>query len=55
MAAAFVAARDIAQADGRTGPIHFVPVSTAYVASTHQGEAKEELLESNPFTVDESF
>ncbi len=52
VAAAFVAARDLAVADGRTGPVHFVPVSTAYVASTHQGEAKEELLEANPFTVD---
>ena len=40
-----VAARALAEADGRTGPVHFVPVSTAYVASTHQGEAKEELLE----------
>jgi fatty acyl-CoA reductase len=32
--------------------VHFLPVSTAYVAGTHQGEAKEELLEGNRFTVD---
>ncbi len=37
---------------GRTGPEHFIPVSTAYVAGTHQGEAKEELLDANPFTVE---
>ena len=35
----------------RTGG-HHLPVSTAYVASTHQGEAKEELLEANPFSID---
>jgi len=27
-------------------------VSTAYVASTHQGEAREELLSENRFTID---
>jgi HAD superfamily hydrolase (TIGR01490 family) len=31
---------------------HLISVSTAYVASTHQGEAKEELLDANPFTVE---
>jgi fatty acyl-CoA reductase len=31
---------------------HLVAVSTAYVASTHQGEAKEELLSENKFTLD---
>jgi HAD superfamily hydrolase (TIGR01490 family) len=31
---------------------HLIAVSTAYVASTHQGEAKEELLSENPFTLD---
>jgi HAD superfamily phosphoserine phosphatase-like hydrolase len=31
---------------------HLISVSTAYVASTHQGEAKEELLSENPFTLD---
>ncbi len=52
VAQAYVAARDLAEADGRVGPRHFIPVSTAYVASTHQGEAKEELLSANPFTLD---
>ena len=31
---------------------HLIAVSTAYVASTHQGEAKEELLSENPFALD---
>ena len=31
---------------------HLVAVSTAYVASTHQGEAREELLSENRFTLD---
>ncbi len=31
---------------------HLIAVSTAYVASTHQGEAKEELLNENRFTLD---
>jgi HAD superfamily hydrolase (TIGR01490 family) len=31
---------------------HLISVSTAYVASTHQGEAKEELLSENRFTLD---
>ena len=31
---------------------HLIAVSTAYVASTHQGEAKEELLSENPFTLE---
>jgi len=52
VAGAITDARALAEADGRRGPVHFVPVSTAYVASTHQGEAKEELLDANPFTVD---
>jgi HAD superfamily hydrolase (TIGR01490 family) len=34
---------------------HMISVSTAYVASTHQGEAKEELLEENRFTLDVSW
>jgi len=51
VAEAFVAARALAEAEGRTGPVHYLPVSTAYVASTHQGEAKEELLDANPFTI----
>jgi len=52
VAGAVVAARILAGAEGRVGPVHFLPVSTAYVAGTHQGEAKEELLDANPFTVD---
>ena len=52
VAAAFVAARAMAESDGRTGPVHYIPVSTAYVAGTHQGEAREELLDANPFTVE---
>src|SRR5580692_3572388 len=31
---------------------HLISVSTAYVAGTHQGEAKEELLSENRFTLD---
>ena len=34
---------------------HLVAVSTAYVASTHQGEAKEELLSENRYTLDVSW
>lgn len=32
--------------------VHMVAVSTAYVAGTHQGEAKEQLLDANPFSLD---
>ncbi len=32
--------------------MHLVAVSTAYVAGTHQGEAREELLDGNRFSVD---
>ena len=52
VAAAIVAARRLAADEGRPGPVHFIPVSTAYVAGTHQGEAREELLDGNPFSVD---
>ena len=52
VAAAVVAARQLAAEQGRTGPVHYLPVSTAYVAGTHQGEAREELLDGNPFSVD---
>ncbi len=52
VAAAYVAARDLAEADGRQGPLHYLPVSTAYVAGTHQGEAKEELLGGNRFSIE---
>ncbi len=34
---------------------HLISVSTAYVASTHQGEAKEELLSENRYTLDVSW
>ena len=37
---------------GRARPRTSIAVSTAYVASTHQGEAKEELLSENRFTLD---
>jgi HAD superfamily hydrolase (TIGR01490 family) len=52
VAAAIVDARRRAADQGRTGPVHFIPVSTAYVAGTHQGEAREELLGGNPFSVE---
>lgn len=52
VAAAIVEARLRASAEGRTGPLHYLPVSTAYVAGTHQGEAREELLDGNRFRVD---
>ncbi len=52
VAAAMVAARQLAEHQGRLGPVHMIPVSTAYVAGTHQGEAKEELLDANPFSVE---
>ena len=43
----------VAAAIAETGSAaHLVAVSTAYVASTHQGEAKEELLSENRFTLD---
>ena len=52
VAAAVVDARRRAAEQGRSGPVHFIPVSTAYVAGTHQGEAGEELLDGNPFSVE---
>jgi len=52
VAAAVAEATRRARAQGRTGPVHFIPVSTAYVAGTHQGEAREELLDKSRFTVD---
>jgi HAD superfamily hydrolase (TIGR01490 family) len=51
VAAAVAAARELASEQGRQGPVHYLPVSTAYVAGSHQGEAKEELLEGNRFNV----
>ena len=52
VAAATVAARRLATEQGRSGPVRYLPVSTAYVAGTHQGEAREELLGTSHFTVD---
>ena len=52
VAAAVLEATGRAADQGRIGPVHFIPVSTAYVAGTHQGEAKEELLGGNRFSVD---
>jgi HAD superfamily hydrolase (TIGR01490 family) len=52
VAEATVQAREAAEGEGRRGPLHFIPVSTAYVAGTHQGEAKEELLEGNRYSLD---
>ena len=52
VAAAVEAASARAGEQGRNGPLHFIPVSTAYVAGTHQGEAREELLDDNRFTID---
>jgi alcohol-forming fatty acyl-CoA reductase len=52
VAAAIVAALGLAVDQGRRGPVHFIPVSTAYVAGTHQGEAREELLDGNPFSIE---
>ncbi|MGH9079456.1 MAG: HAD-IB family phosphatase [Acidimicrobiales bacterium] len=51
VAEAVTAARRRAHDEGRPGPTHYIPVSTAYVAGTHQGEANEELLDGNPFAV----
>ncbi len=51
VAAAVTEARTRAEADGRTGPSHMIAVSTCYVASTFQGEAREHLLGENRFDV----
>ena len=49
---AMAEARSIATVAGRSGPQHLIAVSTCYVASTFQGEAKEHLLGSHRFDVD---
>ncbi len=36
----------------RTEGVHLIAVSTAYVAGTHQGEAREELLSANRFSLE---
>ena len=52
VAAAVADARAAAAESGRSGPGHLIAVSTAYVAGTHQGEAREELLSANRFSLD---
>ena len=49
---AMAEARRLAEAEGREGPQHLIAVSTCYVASTFQGEAKEHLLGDHRFDVD---
>ena len=51
VADAMAAARAIAEGDGRRGPDHLIAISTCYVASTFQGEAKEHLLGDHRFDV----
>ena len=51
VADAMAAARAIAETDGRIGPRHLIAISTCYVASTFQGEAKEHLLGDHRFDV----
>jgi len=45
-------ARGEAATAGGAGPQHLIAVSTAYVAGTHQGEAREELLSAERFSLD---
>jgi len=53
VAAAVARARRDASSDHHgDGPKHLIAVSTAYVAGTHQGEAREELLDQNRFTLE---
>jgi HAD superfamily phosphoserine phosphatase-like hydrolase len=47
-----VAAAVAAARAGGGRPSHLIAVSTAYVAGTHQGEAREELLSENRFSLD---
>ena len=49
---AMAEARRLAEIEGRTGPEHLIAVSTCYVASTFQGEAKEHLLGDHRFDVE---
>lgn len=51
VATTLAAARREAAGDGPLPDVHLIAVSTAYVAGTHQGEAKEELLDANRFTL----
>ncbi|HVX20536.1 MAG TPA: HAD-IB family phosphatase [Acidimicrobiales bacterium] len=55
VAAAVAAARRDAGTNGTAGhpgPEHLIAVSTAYVAGTHQGEAREELLRAERFSLE---
>jgi alcohol-forming fatty acyl-CoA reductase len=52
VAAAMLRARELADSEDRPGPHHLIPVSTAYVAGTHQGEAREQLVDRARFHVD---
>ena len=52
VADAVARARQLAEEVGRTGPEHMIAISTCYVASTFQGEAKEHLLGDHRFDVD---
>ncbi|HUA94319.1 MAG TPA: HAD-IB family phosphatase, partial [Acidimicrobiales bacterium] len=51
VATALATARDD-HPDSRSPEVHLIAVSTAYVAGTHQGEAKEELLSESRFSLD---
>jgi fatty acyl-CoA reductase len=50
VAAALASAR--AESAAAPRDVHMIAVSTAYVAGTHQGEAKEELLSASRFSLD---
>ncbi len=52
VADAMAEARRIAADSGNQGPQHLIAISTCYVASTFQGEAKEHLLGDHRFDVD---
>jgi len=52
VAGALAQARAEAAEDDRAPAVHLIAVSTAYVAGTHQGEAKEQLLADNRFSLD---
>jgi len=53
VAAAVAQARSDAKHEGfGPGPVHLIAVSTAYVAGTHQGEAREQLLDQNRFSLE---
>lgn len=53
LATALVDARNEQTRNGTAlNEVHMIAVSTAYVAGTHQGEAKEQLLDENRFSLD---